>query len=237
MALFPNELAPRSYRNMADTVLKWTQDHPQLCGAKHNRLIQQCKLYIKTEGIIQVTNPDWLFYVQGLKDIQEYWFIIEILGKRLLKAPFIEPLKLSLQDPDLPKDSKDSTLGRNTQFELFIAAIASRAGMNVDRLGDSGADWVLTATGNSWSIETKRIKSLDQMEKHIRKAGKQIMATNKGGIIAIDISLAVNPSCAPLSKFVSDDDIQQAHRMRTDHFAQKFLPSIRRWIGIVLSGS
>ena len=69
------------------------------------------------------------------------------------------------------------------------------------------------------------------MEKHIRKAGKQITASKIGGVIAVDISLALNPSCAPLSTFVSDDDIQKAHSMRTDCFVKEYLPSIREWIG------
>ena len=126
MTLFPNELTPKSYRHMAETVVNWFQSHPGLSGSKQNRLLQQCKLYIKAKDIIQTTHPDWPTYVQGLKDIQEYWFIIEVLGEDLLEDPFIEKLTLSLKDPSLPKDSKDSTPGRDTQFELFIAAIASR---------------------------------------------------------------------------------------------------------------
>ena len=231
MNLFPNELKPIPYRAMAEAVVKWIQCHPQSCSSNHNRLLQQCKLYIESKGIIQKTHPKWLGFIQGLKDIQEYWFIIEILGEQLLETPFIEQFTLSLQDPSLPRDSKDSTPGRDAQFELFIAAIASRTGLSVERLGAGKADWVITAPGRSWSLETKRIKSLDRMEKHIRKAGKQIMASNIGGVIVVDISLAVNPSCAPLSKFVSDADIQKAHSMRTDCFGKKFLPSIREWLG------
>lgn len=231
MNLFPHELNPISYRAMAEAVVQWVQSHPQLCSSNHNRLLQQCSLYIESKGIIQMSHPDWLAFMQGLKDIQEYWFIIEILGEQLLESPFISQFKLSLQDPSLPRDSKDNTLGRNTQFELFLAAIASRAGFTIERLGAGKPDWVLTASGRSWSLEAKRVKGLDKMEKHIRKAGKQIMASQIGGVIAVDISLAINPSCAPLSDFVSDADIQKAHSKRTDCFVEKFLPSIREWIG------
>ncbi len=231
MNLFPNELKPVPYPAMAEAVVEWIQSHPQSCSSNHNRLLQQCKLYIESKGIIQKTHPKWLGFIQGLKDIQEYWFIIEILKEQLLETPFIEQFKLSLQDPSLPKDSKDFTPGRDAQFELFIAAIAWRAGFTVKRLGARKADWGLTASSSNWSLEAKRIKSLNKMEKHIRKAGKQITASKTGGVIAMDISLAVNPSCAPLPTFVSDDDIEEAHSMRTDCFVRDYLPSIRDWIG------
>ena len=128
MNLFPNELKPIPYRAMAEAVVKWIQSHPQLCSSNHNRLLQQCNLYIESKGITQKTHPKWLDFIQGLKDIQEYWFIIEILGEQLLETPFMDQFTLSLQDPSLPIDSKDGTPGRDAQFELFIAAIASRAG-------------------------------------------------------------------------------------------------------------
>ncbi len=229
MTVFPNELEPTSYRDMAETVTQWVQSHPQLCSSKHNRLLHQCKLYTESKGIIQKTHPNWLSFIQGLKDIQEYWFIIKVFGNQLLEEPLFEPLTLSLQDPNLPQDSKAGTPGRDTQFELFIAAIAARTGLSVDRLGDGQADWLLDVSGKKWSLEAKRIKKLERMEKHIRKAGKQIVASNVGGVIAIDISLAVNPNCDPLPRFTSEDEIQKAHRMRTDCFMQRFLPSIREW--------
>jgi hypothetical protein len=220
-----------SYRAMAEAIVNWFQNHPQVRISHHNRLLQQCKLYLETKCIIQQTHPDWLFFIQGLKDIQEYWFIIEILREKLLKTPFLKQFTRSLEDSILPRDSGDATPGRDTQFELFLAAIASRAGFTIGRLGAGKADWILTASGRSWSLEAKRIKSLDKMEKHIRKASKQITASNIGGVIAVDISLAINPSCDPLSTFVSDDDIQKAHSMRTNCFIKEYLPSIREWIG------
>ena len=231
MTLFPNELAPMPYRKMAQVVAEWVQSHPQLCSSNQNRLIQQCNLYIEAKGIIQKSHPDWLAFMQGLKDIQEYWFIIEVLGEQLLQPPFNKLFKSSLRDPGLPKDSKDHTPGRNTQFELFLAAIAARAGFTVERLGPGKPDWLLTVSGRKWSLEAKRIKSLDKMEQHIRKAGKQITASQIGGIIAVDISLVTAPSSAQLSSYVSDDVIEEAHSRRTDCFIKEYMPSIREWVG------
>ena len=57
------------------------------------------------------------------------------------------------------------------------------------------------------------------------------MASHIGGVIVVDISLAANPSCAPLPTFVSDADIHKAHSERGDCFIKEFLPSIREWIG------
>ncbi|MHC4406647.1 MAG: hypothetical protein ACYTG0_44050, partial [Planctomycetota bacterium] len=86
-----------------------------------------------------------------------------MLGDRLLDTHFVDPLKRSLSDPLLPGGSSDTTTGRDAQFELFMAAAASRAGLCVDQVGSSGADWELNAPANGWPLEAKRVKSEAQV--------------------------------------------------------------------------
>ncbi|MGD2094197.1 MAG: hypothetical protein PVH77_04225, partial [Phycisphaerales bacterium] len=97
--------------------------------------------------------------------------------------------------------------------------------------GSAGADWILTAPSGRWSLEAKRIKSFKKLEKHIRKAAKQIATSQIGGMIAVDISLAANPECSPLSGFVPDSDIIKAHEDRTNAFGKKWQEPIAKWIG------
>ncbi len=128
-------------------------------------------------------------------------------------------------------DSGESTPGRDTQFELFLAAIAARAGLTVDRFGSAGADWILTTRAGRWSIEAKRIKNFNKLEKHVRKGAKQIATSKVRGLIAVDISLATNPECSPLSGFVPDSDIIKAHKDRTNALGKKWQGPIAKWIG------
>ena len=231
MSLFPNELPRLTHRGMAKKVLEWLGTHPQLRTSGANRLSSQCRLIVKTKGIVHNDDRNWHTFVQSLKDVQEYWFIIQILGARLLQSPFLDAFACSLDDSTHPMDSGESTPGRNRQFELYLAAIADRAGLTVDRSGSAGADWIVTAPSRRWSLEAKRIKNFKKLEKHIRKAAKQIATSQIGGMIAVDISLAANPKCSPLSGFVPDSDIIKAHKDRTNALGKKWQEPIAKWIG------
>ncbi len=231
MSLFPNELSRLTHRGMAEKVLEWLGTHPQLRTSGANRLSSQCRLIVRTKGIVQNDDRNWHTFIQSLKDVQEYWFIIEILGERLLQLPFLDVFACSLDDSTHPMDSGEFTPGRNAQFELYVAAIAARAGLTVDRLGAAGADWILTTRAGRWSLEAKRIKNFNKLGKHIRKAAKQIAASKVGGLIAVDISLAVNPECSPLSGFFPDSDIIKAHKDRTNALGKKWQEPIAKWIG------
>jgi len=231
MNVFPNDLKRLTHRAMAESVLEWLRAHPQLGVSDQNRLSRQCRLIVNSQGIIQKANPDWRHFVQSLRDLQEYWFIVQILGERLLDAPFLDRFAVSLADPVHPADSAGDTPGRDAQFELFLAAIASRAGLGVDRSGQSGADWILTVPTARWSLEAKRVKNLNRVGARVRKAVKQIVISEIGGVIALDISMAVNPDCSPLPEFVPDNAIAGAHEARTNALAQEMLPLIIQRIG------
>lgn len=231
MSLFPNELSRLTHRGMAEKVLEWLGTHPQLRTSGANRLSSQCRLIVRTKGIVQNDDRNWHTFIQSLKDVQEYWFIIEILGEKLLQLPFLDVFACSLDDSIHPMDSGESTPGRDRQFELYLAAIAARAGLTVARSGSAGADWILTAPSGRWSLEAKRIKNFNSLEKHIRKAAKQIATSKIGGLLAVDISLAANPECSPLSGFVPDSDIIKAHKDRTNALGKKWQEPIAKWIG------
>jgi len=231
MSLFPNELPHLTHRGMAEKVLEWFETHRQLQTPGANRLFTQCRLIVKTKGIVQNDDRNWHTIVQSLKDVQEYWFIIQILGAKLLQSPFLDAFMRSLDDSTHPMDSGKLTPGRNAQFELYVGAIAARAGLTVDRLVAAGADWIMTSPSRRWSLEAKRIKNLNSLEKHIRKAAKQIAASKVGGLIAVDISLATNPEGSPLSRFVPDSGIIKAHKDRTNALGKKWQEPIVKWIG------
>lgn len=231
MSLFPNELSRLTLRAEPERVMEWLRGHPQLCGSNENRLSKQCRLIIETEGIVQDSHPDWCIFVQSLKDVQEYWFMIEVLGEDLTRPPFLNRFAPSLKDSPHPADSGADTLGRNTQFELFLAAIAKRAGLMVSHPGGAGADWILSTSQERWSLEAKRIKNFAKMKRHIGNAASQIIRSQIGGVIAIDISLACNPGCKPLSRFLPDIEIAKTHGDRIDAFVDEYRKSIVGGLG------
>ncbi|MBN1360807.1 MAG: hypothetical protein JW993_09455 [Sedimentisphaerales bacterium] len=231
MGLFPNELPRLTHRAKAERVAKWLRDHPQLAVSNENRLSKQCRLITETKDVVQDDHKQWRIFVQSLKDVQEFWFIIGELGEDLVQPPFLDCLARSLKDAPHPADSGADTPGRNTQFELFLAAIAKRAGLMVSNRGGAGADWILNASQERWSLEAKRIKSVEKMKRHIEKAASQIIESQIGGVIAIDLSLACNPDCKPLSRFFPDSEIDKAHGVRLNAFVDEYRKSIVEGVG------
>ena len=231
VALFPHDLPRRTLVEMATDIQAWFDHHTNLGISPHNRISRLCKTIAESTRTIEKYDPEWAEAVQSQKDIQEYWFIFHVLTERLCDAPFLARLKRSLDDPALPVESGDNTHGRDTQFELLLAAVAARAGLKVEDFEGSGADWKLVAPVRSWAIEAKRIKSWSAAEKRIREAAKQIRDSKLGGVIALDVSVACNPDYQPMNEFVPDDVLHKAQRSRGEHLAANFVPDVKKWIG------
>lgn len=157
--------------------------------------------------------------------------MIEVLKEGLAQPPFLGRLARSLSDSVHPADSGACSPGRDAQFELFLAAIATRAGLTVRESGDAGADWILSAPTGRWSLEAKRIKSFNQMGKRFKEGASQIVKSGIGGVIAMDISLACNPNSEPLPKFLTDVAIDAVDEERMNAFVKEHMPSILRWVG------
>ena len=51
-----------------------------------------CRLVSNASGLIdRRDDPEqWRNAVQAFKDVQEFWYIVEVLGDRLLDVPFVD---------------------------------------------------------------------------------------------------------------------------------------------------
>lgn len=232
-ALFPHDLPRRTLAQMATDIQAWFDHHTDLGISPHNRISKLCKTMSESTRTIEKDDPEWPEAVQSQKDIQEYWFILHMLKERLCDAPFLDRLKRSLKDPPLPVESGDETLGRNTQFELLLAAVAVRGGLTVEGFKGGGADWKFSTPFRRWAVEAKRIKSSSKLiaERRIRKAAEQIQTSGLGGVIAIDISAACNPEYGAMDEFVPDDVMQKDRRQQGEHIQTRCMPLVAEWIG------
>lgn len=89
-----------------------------------------------------------------------------------------------------------SELARNTQFELFFAAEMKRAGFS-PRQPSRGSpatgqvDFEFVIKNYSMSVEAKRVTSLNAIPKRLKEAERQLVQSRSAGIIAIDVSRAL----------------------------------------------
>ena len=144
---------------------------------------------VSNTRVHQPEDIDFEIAIESLRDINQLSFIINHLDMDQNTIAH-QKLRRALKDSALPqKDVKQST-GRDTQFELYIAAICTKA--LLVPIDFAEPDLLVYLDEQQFGIAAKRLKSRDNLEKNIRKAGNQIKKAGIPGIIAIDTCVAFN---------------------------------------------
>ncbi len=144
-----------------------------------------------SRGLIPFDDPDFEFAVEGQRDLNQISFVFDVLPDDFLAANR-EKLRLLLRDPNLPQDAFKSSSGRDTQAELYIAAICWRAGLRPVALEEPDVRCV--HNGLTFGLAVKRLKkNLDRLRDRVREAASQIQRSNLPGLIVLDVSLVGNP--------------------------------------------
>ena len=88
----------------------------------------------------------------------------------------------------LPNEDRSHSKGRDAQFELFVAAVCQNAGLHP--VAREEPDVTCHIEGIKFGIAAKRIKSVTNLKKHVRKAAQQIEGAGFPGMIALDTNVA-----------------------------------------------
>ncbi len=128
---------------------------------------------------------------QAVHEADQFALIVNEFCRPSIVAKWKPKLQELVSGHDLPETESDNTPGRDLQFELYVAALCSAGGYHVE---PKEPDAVIESDGNVVSIASKRPKSLAKLERHVRKACKQIAAVGHDGVIAMDLSLIHHPA-------------------------------------------
>jgi hypothetical protein len=93
-----------------------------------------------------------------------------------------------ISGPAFPLEAKRETVARDTQYECFIGAAAQLGGYDV-RFQEP--DVMVGRDGLIVGIAAKRPRHSSTVLKNCRRASRQIREVGLGGIVALDLSLAV----------------------------------------------
>jgi hypothetical protein len=83
------------------------------------------------------------------------------------------------------------TPGRNYQFQLYVAALCTNAGIPTRH---EEPDITCNVGVTTYGVAAKRLKTIDSLEVNVKKAADQIVRAGFPGIIAIDLTTARNPT-------------------------------------------
>lgn len=185
------------------------------------------RLFADSPGRGDPKNPEDLeLLFQASLEVTELWMILDQFASSAQESAVAEKLKVIVKDPLLPSGGGDTTRGRDTQFEMYIASIFKSGGLDVT-LGEP--DVLLDLNGFRVGLAAKRLKSIKKLKARVRSASGQIVRARVPGIIFLDLELAINPDNAPLVgpdlKTLENETIAWFERFWSQHKEQMV-----RWI-------
>lgn len=131
-------------------------------------------------------------------------------------------------DSLLPNEDRGESKGRNAQFELFIAAVCQNAGLHPVRREEP--DVTCHIEGMKFGIAAKRVKNVDNLRKHIRKAAEQVEGTKLAGVIALDTNVALNRDNERITVPLSDNEFFVLYKSALTRFMDDFHDRIQEWV-------
>ena len=91
-------------------------------------------------------------------------------------------------------------------------------------------DVTCTVEGTKFGIAAKRLKSLSQLGKHVRKGAQQVANAKLPGVVAIDLSLARNPKNLPIVSQIQSQWYVPMAQLADQQFFDRYHQDICRWV-------
>ena len=117
------------------------------------------KLMLRTleKGDIESDDGRYPIALESIRDMNQLRLIVDQMEAHRENSKFRASVEKLLKDAVLPQDGNSNTPGRDTQFELYVAAICLRAGMlPVDY---DEPDITCFVEGTKFGIAAKRLKT------------------------------------------------------------------------------
>lgn len=174
---------------------EWTLDRLREIGVHipaGNRLQMAKRLLVdvNAERVILSPDDDRLLraVAEAQRSIEEMLIIARASGGRSGAIGNLrrQKLELMLSGAELEEDDRN-TLARNTQFELYVAAILTMGGASVV-LGEPDLR-MLFINSEHVGVAAKRLSSENQLERRIREGIKQIQQSKMRGFIALNLDI------------------------------------------------
>jgi hypothetical protein len=179
-------------------------------------------------GHVPFEHPDFPAALEAERDMQHLGFVFSQINSHRDSPKFLQLAKDLLSDSVLPQDNREQSPGRDAQFELYLAAICQNTGLlPVDYVEP---DVTCVVGGRTFGIAAKRIKSMQQVRHHVRKAADQIGRSKHPGVIALDLSLAWNRSNAPIISRIQSQVYLMILEAQGRQFFDEHAHDIHRWV-------
>jgi hypothetical protein len=185
-------------------------------------------LRILESGHIEYSDVRFPVALEAIRDMYQLRLIVDEMDAHRNDLRFVANVKKLLQDAATPQDGNSNTPGRDTQLELYLAAIALRAGMSPVEYEEP--DVTCNVEGIKFGIAAKRLKSLDRFEERVKQGAKQIRRANIPGIIACDLTIARNPENRPITSSVQSQLSTLTGMAKNRQLFERYEQNIHQWV-------
>ena len=193
-----------------------------------SRLMKMYSALTNPTKIITPDDPRFKTALEAERDFTVLGFVFDQSDMYPTDAEFQRLVKKVISDSVLSNEDRDQSTGRDAQFELFVAAICQNAGMHP--VYREEPDITCHATGIKFGIAAKRIKNINRLEKHIRKAADQIQRTELPGIIALDTCIALNRNNEPITIQIPDEQFVPLYKKTIKDFIDNYHENFQDWV-------
>lgn len=196
--------------------------------SSESRLMKMHRILTDGSGYIPPTHPEFEIVVESTRDMQLLQYIFDNKPTRPDHPIIKQLLTLLTKDSVLPQNDSNNSKGRDTQFELFIAAICQAAGFK--SVDFQEPDVTCEVQEIKVGLAAKRFKKIKQVKKHIPKAADQINKSGFMGFIVLDTSIALNPENERFIMPIPDEEFAKRHRLAIKDFFDKYNTRIKAWV-------
>jgi hypothetical protein len=133
---------------------------------------------------------DWQRLHRAVADVGELQLIIDHLSRPPEVSGWQSKAYLAMKGSARPAEDLNNSAAWDHQFELFMAALCRRGGLDIEL---SEPDIVVRWPQRTLGIAAKRARSLSNLSKLVARANAQIEKSQHHGVIALDISYLASP--------------------------------------------
>lgn len=169
--------------------------------------------------------------LEAERDLGILGFVFDQANRIEDREGFLRCVRKVVKDPVLPQENLEKSDGRDAQFEMLVGAVCQKAEMHPVRFDEPDVTCVFD--GVKYGIAAKRLKNAGNIDSRVKKAIEQIGRSGLPGVIALDVSVALNRDNLRITECLPHENFGQLLQDEIGRFREKHALEIMGRVGSV----
>ncbi|MCP4642439.1 MAG: hypothetical protein GY851_18485 [bacterium] len=227
LMMYSNQQVQRTYTEQAAFVLRRLGEYG-VDVPTESRFAQMYSVLANAAGTIGRDDPRFEWACESVRDLRIVSFALDHLPLVPGLPGMRKVLARMVNDPVLPQDDTRNSNGRDAQLELFVAGVCCAA--SLEPVCFEEPDVICHTAGKRVVIAAKRLKSIKQLAKRVRKAAHQITSSGSPGVIVLDACVALNRDNSRIALAIPDEEFGRLYGEAMDRFLDGCIDDLKKAI-------